>query len=284
MVSWPSTLITELAERRVVMFLGAGLSKAAHGAMPSWTNLLEQMAEKVLLKKDQDLIKKLIRYGRLLDAAELINSQILPADRRAILEKKFRLNPAPISNIYEDILSLDPKICITTNYDQLIEKNFEYFSGGTSAHQVRIFTYNNLISDLRSPARVILKVHGCVTDTSNIVLDRKSYFNAKADNPGVYETIKALCTVNTVLFIGYSMGDPDIQLVLEDINAKAKSDHRHYALVPKFEHPSLREANKHTYNVDFIEYAKDRHDLVPAALSELKDAVVATRASSGARV
>ena len=100
----------------------------------------------------------------------------------------------------------------------------------------------------------------------------------------MYETIKALCTVNTVLFIGYSMGDPDIQLVLEDINAKAKSDHRHYALVPKFEHPSLREANRHTYNVDFIEYPKDRHDLVPAALSELKGAVVATRASSGAKV
>ena len=123
MVSWPSTLITELAERRVVMFLGAGISKAAHGAMPSWASLLEQMTEKISLKKDKDLIKKLIRFGRLLDAAELINSQILPADRRVILEGKFRLNPAPISSVYEDILALDPKVCITTNYDQLIEKN-----------------------------------------------------------------------------------------------------------------------------------------------------------------
>lgn len=80
------------------------------------------------------------------------------------------------------------------------------------------------------------------------------------------------------------MGDPDIQLVLEDINAKAKSDHRHFALVPKFEHPSLRDAHKHTYNVEFIEYPRNRHDLVPVALSELKSSVVASRASSGARV
>lgn len=283
-VSWPPALVTELAERRVVMFLGAGVSKAAYNEMPSWTNLLEEMGERLSLKKDQDLTKKLIRYGRLLDAAELINSQILPADRRAILERKFRLNPPPISEIYENILALDPKVCITTNYDQLIEKNFDHFSGGVSSHQVRSYIYDGLISDLRSPARVILKMHGCVTDTANIVLDRKSYFNAKAQNPGIYETVKALCTVNTVLFLGYSMSDPDIQLVLEDINAKAKSDHRHFALVPKFEHPSLREANQHTYNVEFIEYTKGRHDLVPTALSDLKDAVVATRASSGARV
>lgn len=202
MVSWPPTLITELAERRVVMFLGAGISKAAHNAMPSWTSLLSEMGKKLSLRKDRDLIERLIRYDRLLDAAELINSQILPADRRAILEDKFRLNPAPKSEIYEHILALDPKVCITTNYDQLIEKNFEFYSGGSSSHQVRSYTYDGFVSDLRSPARVILKVHGCVTDTSNIVLDRKSYFNAKAENPGIYETIKALCTVNTVLFLG----------------------------------------------------------------------------------
>ena len=108
MVSWPPTLITELAERRVVMFLGAGVSKAAHNAMPSWTDLLHEMGESLSLKKDKTLIKKLIRYGRLLDAAELMNSQILPADRRAILERKFRINPAPTSEIYESILALDP--------------------------------------------------------------------------------------------------------------------------------------------------------------------------------
>jgi hypothetical protein len=282
--TWPPALVTELAERRVVIFIGAGISKAAHGAMPSWPDLLNEMRMQVSLKKDRDLARKLIRSGRLLDAAELINSILLPADRRAILEAKFRLMPSPISEIYDYILALDPKVCITTNYDQLIEKNFECYSGGMSSHQVRTYTYDNFLSDLRSPARVILKMHGCITDTSNIVLDRKSYFNAKADNPGMYETIKALCTVNTILFLGYSMGDPDIQLVLEDVNSRSKTDHRHFAFVPKFEHPSLREANKHAYNIEFIEYAQGRHDLVPASLRELRDDVVATRASSGSRV
>ncbi|WP_226552926.1 SIR2 family protein [Celeribacter naphthalenivorans] len=277
-------MVTEVAERRVVIFVGAGISKAAHNDMPSWPSLLEEMGAKLPKKKDRELVKRLIRYERLLDAAELINSQVIPADRRALLEEKFKLAPVPEAALYSHILELDPKVCITTNYDQFIEKNFERFSGGMSSHQVRLYNFDGLISDLRSPARIILKIHGCITEPSNIVLDKKSYFNAKSQNPGVYEAVKALCTVNTVLFLGYSMGDPDIQLILEDINAKAKSDHRHFALVPKFEHPSLREANQHTYNVEFIEYPSGRHDLVPKALKELSEAVVATRASSGSRV
>jgi hypothetical protein len=80
------------------------------------------------------------------------------------------------------------------------------------------------------------------------------------------------------------MSDPDIQLVLEGVNSKSKTDHRHFAFVPKFEHPSLRDANKHTYNIEFIEYPTGRHERFLEALKELREAVAATRASTGARV
>ncbi len=284
MATWPPALVTELAERRVVIFLGAGVSKAACPDLPSWSQLLEEMKEFASLRKDKKLIKKLVRSGRLLDAAELVNSLLLPADRKTILESKFRLNPPPISEIYADILALDPKVCITTNYDQLIEKNFEHFSGGQKSHNIRSYKYDNFLSDLRSPSRVILKIHGCITDSSSIVLDRKSYFNAKVENPGMYDAVTALSTVNTILFLGYSMGDPDIQLVLEGVNSKLKTDHRHFAFVPKFEHPSLRDAHKHTYNIEFIEYPTGRHERFPEALKELRSAVEAMRASTGTRI
>ena len=77
------------------------------------------------------------------------------------------------------------------------------------------------------------------------------------------------------------MGDPDIQLVLEAIDAKVKSDHRHYALVPKFEHASLREASKYTYNIDFIEYQQGQHQQFPVAVSELIALVRSLRAANG---
>lgn len=283
MVTWNPALVTELAERRVVLFLGAGVSKAAVPALPSWSALLDELSAKVATQKDKKLLKSLIRNGRYLDAAELVNSLTVPADRRAFFEHKFRFAPTPISPIYEDVLALDAKVCITTNYDQLIEKNFEHFSGGTITHQVRTYKYPNFLSDLRSPARVILKLHGCVTDAGSIVLDKRSFFNARAENPGIYDAVTALSTVSTILFLGYSMNDPDIQIVLEGINSRVKTDHSHFALVPKFEHPSLRVANMHTYNINFIEYPSGKHEEFPKALKELREAVQAMRASTGAR-
>ncbi|MBK5571419.1 MAG: SIR2 family protein [Ensifer sp. SSB1] len=189
--------------------------------------------------------------------------------------------PAPTAEIYKDILSLDFKVCITTNYDQLIEKNFEHYSGGHVTHHVRTHTYKNFISDLRSPSRTILKLHGCVTNTAEIVLDRKSYFNAKADNPGIYDAVQALSTVNTVLFLGYSISDPDIQLILESVHARTRADHTHYALMSKFEHPSLRQAIGSTYNVSFIEYPAGQHHEVPLAVIDLWKAVKEERAGRG---
>ena len=281
MVSWPLPLVREIAERRVILFLGAGISKAAAPALPSWPSLIEYLSQALPTKKDKNLVRQLIRNDRLLDAAELINSVISPAESRDMLENKFLLTPAPTSNIYKDLLNLDFKVCITTNYDQLIEKNFEQFSGGNIAYHVRTYTYKNLIADLRSPSRTILKLHGCITVPAELVLDRRSYFNAKAENPGIYDTVAALSTVNTVLFLGYSISDPDIQLILESVHARTRSDHTHYALMSKFEHPSLRQAISSTYNVSFIEYPSGQHGEVPPAIAALWSAVKDERAGRG---
>ena len=282
-MTWPSALVTEIAERRVVLFLGAGVSKSAVQTLPSWPGLLKEMKCFATLKKDGKLIDKLIRENRLLDAAEVINNLSLPADKNSFLESKFKISPPVYADIYDDILSLDAKVCITTNYDQLIEKNFDYYSGGQKSHQVRTYRYDNLLTDLRSPSRIILKLHGCITEPSRIVLDRKSYFNAKAENPDLYDIVTALSMVNTILFLGYSMNDPDMQLVLESVNSNSKTDHRHFAFVPKFEHPSLRDAQKHAFNIEFIEYPAGQHQTFPKALKELRDAVQSVRVSTGSK-
>jgi hypothetical protein len=280
-VDWPEPLVREIAERRVVLFIGSGISRAAHPILPDWPKLLTQMSDRLSQKKNKALAKKLVKQDRLLDAAELINSLLSAAERRTILESKFLLTPPPLSDLYSNLLDLDFKVCITTNYDQLIEKNFEHFSGGQIAYQVRNYKYENFLADLRSPARTILKIHGCITEPSNIVLDRQSFFSAKARNPGVYDIVEALSTVNTVLFLGYSISDPDIQIILERIHSRSATDHCHYALISKFDHIALRKSLTDTFNVDFIEYPKGQHSIVPNAIQSLRDAVKQERARFG---
>lgn len=281
MVEWPAPLIREIAERRVVLFVGSGVSKSAVPTLPSWTTLLLQMAERAKLKKDKALAKRLVHNSRLLDAAELVNSLLTPADRRQFLEEIFLFAKTPISEIYEQLLMCDFKICITTNYDELLEKNFEHFSAGAVAYQTRKYQYDNILADLRSPTRIILKLHGCITEPANIILDRESFFRAKSKYSGVYDIVTAISTVSTILFLGYSINDPDIQLILEGIHARIHSDHTHYALVPKFEHPSLRSALSKTFNVKFLEYSGKNHDEFQNAVQTLRNAVKEMRATRG---
>ncbi|MFS3137769.1 hypothetical protein ACLRDC_20840 [Gluconacetobacter sacchari] len=121
MNNWPDSLIRELAERRVVIFLGAGISKSALGSLPTWVNLINTLSCNLNTKTEKDLVKKLTRRGLLLDAAQIISDGINFPDLSAELVRIFKVKP-PHSEIYKDILSLDAKVVITTNYDQFIEK------------------------------------------------------------------------------------------------------------------------------------------------------------------
>lgn len=280
-IAWPDSLVREIAERRTLIFIGAGISKAAHADLPTWTNLLESLGSKIDKKKDKQLIKSLIGQGRLLDAAQIIRDSIPKAELTAELRKIFQVRPIPHSEIYNDLLLLDPKVIITTNYDEFIEKNFEHFSKGQEAHSISDHGSSKLLNDLRSPIRSIVKIHGCISDPAKVVLDRVSYYNARRENAAIFSIVQSLMTVNTVLFIGYSMSDPDIQVTLENISLNSPSDHSHYALVPKFDHISLRNSLTGTYNIGFLEYPKGNHAAVPEAIKGLREAVVNVRSARG---
>lgn len=94
---------------------------------------------------------------------------------------------------------------ITTNYDQLIE---------------RIFEFNPLVGNdilLSNPYGAIYKIHGCVTDISKIIITADDY--KKFDEQ--YELIRAqmlsIFIHNPIIFLGYGIGDKNIQQVLKTI-------------------------------------------------------------------
>lgn len=88
-------------------------------------------------------------------------------------------------------------------------------------------------------------------------------------------------TVNTMIFVGYGMSDPDIQLILENINLSSNSDNPHYVLASKMESPALRQAYEQTYNVKIIEYPTGQHGRMLDYLDNFADLVSAFRANNG---
>jgi len=94
---------------------------------------------------------------------------------------------------------------ITTNYDQFIEKIFEF----------NPLIGNNIL--LSNPYGSVYKIHGCVTDPKNIIITSEDYekFHKK------YELIRAqllsLFIHNPIIFLGYNVGDENIKNILKTI-------------------------------------------------------------------
>jgi hypothetical protein len=92
--------------------------------------------------------------------------------------------------------------------------------------------------------------------------------------------LDALFVTHTVLFVGYGLSDPDIQLLLENATISARSSHPHYALVEDTVHADVESAARTSYNIHFIKYAAGRHDEAERLMRELAEAVTQFRISN----
>ena len=142
--------------------------------------------------------------GKLLDAAELLLAKISAPELRTALRDLLLLPRFEASPIHECVLEIDPKVVITTNYDTIYD---EFCRRGRAAdgYSVKTHTSRDLLDEIRSTARVVLKAHGCVTDQQNVVLSRSQFFKAKAENPAFYSILNSIFLTSTVLFVGYSL-------------------------------------------------------------------------------
>lgn len=284
-MDWPDSLVAEIAERRCIVFLGAGASAGcvdpASGARPpGWEQLLLDALATVRDPDIPALVESLIEKEQYLDAAEIIFSRIEAADARKFFRARFYKPHYEKSEIHELVLELDPKIVITTNYDEIYDN---YCASGLArdGYSVRRYYEDNVLDEIRSTARLVIKAHGCITDTSKMVLTRSQYFLARSKYPGFFAILDSLFLVNTLLFVGYRLSDPDIALVLETAQLSVPARHPHYALVPSGRHVAITQAMRSTYNVRLLEYPAPGgdHEEGIVALRELRDLVNSYRAT-----
>jgi hypothetical protein len=284
---WPKSLIPEIASRRCIIFVGAGASAGCQNSKgerpPNWEKfLIETNAKFVMNPEDNKLASNLIGSKQFLDAAEIIFSHVDPPDAGQHYRETFHTPDYKPYRLHEIINELDSKIVITTNYDQIYEKQCEP-QNIDQGYITKVYTDYGILDEIRSPTRLIIKAHGCVTSPQQIILTRSQYFEAKNTYSRFYNLLDSLFLTNTILFIGCGLGDPDIQLVLENTNIAVPSVHPHYALVPTERHPAIIKSIKKSYNIKLIEYDNScgTHSEQITVLEELLHDVQAYRTTYG---
>ena len=279
-INWPEALVTEIAERRCVVVIGAGVSASATSeggaSPPGWESFLRGGASR-LNDEQRGQAKALIDEGRFVDAAEVIGAHVVPADfdrlvRTTLVDPRYQP-----SEWHRLIQRLDAKVVISLNYDDILDRQCVTGAGAQAYNIVRYYD-THLLNDLRSDKRLIVKAHGCVSAPSKIVLTRRSYFAARQNHPSFYSVLDAIFLTSTLLFLGCGFNeDPDIQLTLENATIAAHCDHTHYAMLSPARPNAVLSAMESTFNVRFLSYAPGAHAEGLAALRDLVDRVDAER-------
>lgn len=185
-----------MQERQLVLFVGAGASVSS--GMPLWDQSVLQIVEKLDFengneKPDNLLIPQYYYNAR----GRKEYTQLM----REIFHYNDKLYPG---DVHDAIIRFDTDTIITTNYDHLIEQAAE--NNGEFLYVI------SQDSDLpyKKAGKELIKMHGDF-EHDNFVLKEDDYLHYHTNFKLIENYVKSLIGTKTVLFIGYSLGDPDVK-------------------------------------------------------------------------
>ncbi|MED2032150.1 SIR2 family protein [Bacillus thuringiensis] len=201
--------IKEASENnKLVVFVGAGVS--ANSGIPTWGELIAEMAKDLgefNIESSSDIYLKIPQFYY----NERGEKEYFEKLNEIFFLKKYKTNP-----LHNEIFKLNPTHIITTNYDTLLEE--AAIEGGYFYHIVRRdldLPYDNL-------NKTIIKMHGDF-ENKNVVLKEDDYLNYSSNFMLIENYLKSLIATNTVLFIGYSVNDPNFNLIFQWVKSILKN-------------------------------------------------------------
>lgn len=176
----------------------------------------------------------------------------------AFLENKF-CQPYVPNEIDELIIKLNPEHIITTNYDHLIEDTLN----PNVSNYIVIKSDKDLLE--QNGRHYIIKMHGDTDNIKEIVLKEDDYLKYSQNHILIETYIKSLLIDKTFLFIGYSLNDNNLSLIMSYIDyfvkdKGVKNRSTHYLVVNNISKPerqTLYWGHRGVELIDLSELNKD---------------------------
>jgi hypothetical protein len=200
------TLAEAIRDKRVILFVGAGVSMNL--GLPSWLTLTEHMVDELGL--DRSCLHSLdVSYQTVAEYYRIEQRNLHSLSRWLEVDQDASRDKVRQSRLHNLIVELDFPIIYTTNYDRNLETAFEI-------HQRDYVKINSPHDVARaSDAQTqIVKFHGDFDDVDNLVLTESDHFERLSFDSPLDVKFRADGLGKTVLFIGYSMSDMNIRLML----------------------------------------------------------------------
>jgi len=234
----PQKLKDAYKAKRCAAYVGAGASNGA--GLPMWNGLLELMIAKAQAEHtiSDDTAKQylalLANPAKYLPVASGLKEDLGAHFDEFIEETFIRPRPVP-TGLHHALVGLsDLQFVITTNYDVLIERAYQ-----TINPDVPVCSFTDVGETQRRLSRrefFILKAHGDASKPGNgIVLTDADYRNILYRQRAYQSLLSTMFTMFTLVFVGTSMTDPELLLLLNYIadSFSPTASPCHFALLPQ---------------------------------------------------
>ena len=206
-------LLEMMKKQNVIPVIGAGLSCWAY---PLWRTLLRKQAEIYGIQEEVD---KLLSENKYEEAAsdleqEVTENGFLNNLEEIFGEEKLEENKSKMPEYLRKLLALFHGPVVTTNFDRMIEYLY-HLEGLTPPDTVNPsddFQTDKIQRMLQERSHMLVKMHGDIKDSHNMVFTKKKYDETYGENPQdpdlslpMPRFLKQLLENNHLLFLGCSL-------------------------------------------------------------------------------
>lgn len=179
---------------RLLLFVGSGISD-----LPSWSELVDALTDPA---------------GHSSDYPREFSAYVERNGMRALhefLERKLGKHPTEVEEQVRLLLETRSLAIVSTNCDHIIE---------TAAQQLgvplKIFAEDSDLADFHStPCLRLVKLHGDLDRKESLIFTHEQYEQLPQQKPALIRTVVELFNSSRVLFLGFSMADPDFRQLMK---------------------------------------------------------------------
>jgi hypothetical protein len=236
----------EFLKGNLVLFVGAGFVRSYLGGMPLWGDLLKSVFSSITGDRDeifkyatpawnekQERIVLSAEYLRLAQEFELVRrrrgtpaGKEVPSIHRQVhqlISEAYDSHDVPKrveGTNFGQAGVLPLNTWVTTNYDQFLEDTFlraDLRRG--SAVVLRRPVRNRDFAGGSANGKTLYKIHGCISadPESSIVITEEDYHRFLRQDRYIVNKLYTLFCERIVVFLGYSLTDPNIQFIYNEV-------------------------------------------------------------------
>ncbi len=218
----PIELAEQFGRGNGVIFVGAGLSRNA--GLADWRQLVGDLKSEIPDCPDEASYLDIASYYEL----EFGRNRLV----HRLREKLDTLHLKP-TVAHRTLCEIPVSLIVTTNFDDLLEQTFRLEQRAFST-----VTRSLDASFWSSDRTQIVKIHGDLAFPESIVITANDFERLEVDRAALIRLLGATLQTRTVLFVGYSLTDPDLRAMLTHLRHETGDYGRNLYSI-QFDAPSL---------------------------------------------